>query len=52
MVIPIIAYKVYTIMIELINHFYNEKKALEYMKEGVQDWMKKRNLNEKDLNFQ
>jgi len=49
MVIPIITYRVYSIMIELINHFYNKQKALEYVNECVADWMKKRGLNKKDL---
>ena len=49
MVIPIVTYRVYSIMIELINQFYNKQKAFEYVNECVSDWMKKRGLTEKDL---
>jgi len=44
MVIPIIAFKVYSIMYDLISSLYNKKMALKYTKEGVKDWMKKRGL--------
>jgi len=47
--LPIIAFKIYNIMKDMINHFYNEKKAVEYAEEGILDWMKKRNLNKEDL---
>ena len=36
-------------MNDLINHFYNKEKALEYFEECIVDWMKKRNLNKEDL---
>ena len=49
MVIPIIAFRVYTIMIELINKFYNKKKSLRYIEECVKDWMKKRKLTKKKI---
>jgi hypothetical protein len=45
LVIPIVAYKVYDIMFKLIDHFYNKRKALEYWKEGVADWQRKRKLD-------
>ena len=45
--IPIIAFRVYEIMQDLINHFYNKKKMLEYWKEGVVDWKRKRGLSKK-----
>jgi hypothetical protein len=47
MIIPIIAFKVYSIMFELTSSLYNKNKALQHVKEGVKDWMKKRNLKEK-----
>jgi hypothetical protein len=43
--IPIIAFRVYEITPDLINHFYTKEKALEYWKEGVADWKRKRNLS-------
>lgn len=49
LMIPIIAYNSYSIMLEIINHFYNLKRALEYLEEGKKDWMKLRKLKEKDL---
>lgn len=49
LVIPIIAYRVYSIMIDLINHFYNEEKALEYVEECVADWVQKRGLSRINL---
>lgn len=49
MVLPIIAYRVYCIMLELIDELYNQKKAVEYIKEGIQDWMNKRGLTEEGL---
>ncbi len=49
MVIPIIAYKVYAIMTQIINLLYNKNKALDYVNEGVQDWMKKRKLKPEDF---
>lgn len=49
MVLPIIAFRVYSIMMEIINHFYNKEKALEYAKECAQDWMKKRGLKEDEI---
>ncbi|HUC38934.1 MAG TPA: hypothetical protein VL944_02285 [Candidatus Acidoferrum sp.] len=45
LVIPIVTYKVYDIMLKLIDNFYNKKKALEYWKEGVADWKRKRKLD-------
>ncbi|MEM0149192.1 MAG: hypothetical protein QW346_02925 [Candidatus Micrarchaeaceae archaeon] len=42
--IPIIAFRVYEIMLDLINHFYNKQKMLEYLEEGVADWKRKRNI--------
>lgn len=35
--IPIIAFGVYEIMLDLINHFYNKQKMLEYLEEGIAD---------------
>jgi hypothetical protein len=49
MVLPIIAYRVYMTMIEITSLLYNEHKALEYIKEGAKDWMRKRGLKEEDL---
>lgn len=49
LVIPIIAYKVYSIMYELTSSLYNRNKELEYVKEGVKDWMKKRGLKEGEI---
>lgn len=45
LVIPIVAYKVYDTMFKLIDHLYNKRKALEYWKEGVADWKRKRKLD-------
>lgn len=44
MVIPIIAYKVYSIMFELTSALYDKNMALKYVKEGINDWLKKRGL--------
>ena len=44
LVMPIIAFKVYDIMYGLIDLFYSKQKALEYWKEGIADWKRKRNL--------
>ncbi|MEM0143234.1 MAG: hypothetical protein QXL94_04710 [Candidatus Parvarchaeum sp.] len=41
---PIIAFRAYEIMLDLINTFYTKEKALEYWKEGVADWKRKRNI--------
>ena len=49
MALPIVAFRIYSIMIELINHFYGRENALKYMDEGVADWMKKRGLKNEDL---
>lgn len=49
MVIPIIAYRVYMIMFEMTSLLYNKHRALVYIKEGVQDWMRKRGLKEEDF---
>lgn len=46
---PIISFRIYTIMMKLISHYYNKKKALEYAKEGIEDWKNKRNLSGEDL---
>jgi hypothetical protein len=35
--IPITAYKVYSIMQELISNFYNKKMQVKYLKEGLKD---------------
>lgn len=48
-ILPITAFRVYNIMVDLINHFYNRKMALNYLKECSNDWMKKRGLTEDDL---
>ncbi len=50
MVLPIIAFKIYSTMLGLINHFYSKEKALEYFEECKSDWMIKRGLKEGDLN--
>jgi hypothetical protein len=49
MMLPILAFRVYNIMIELLNHYYNKQMAIQYIKEGAQDWMNKRNLRENEL---
>jgi len=49
MVIPIVAYRVYSIMYELTSKLYNQKKALTYVKEGITDWMSKRQLRPKEI---
>lgn len=41
-VLPVIAFKVYTIMISLLNRFYGLQKAIEYYEEGIADWKRKR----------
>lgn len=46
MSVPIFAYRVYQIMIELINHFYSKEKQLEYILECREDWKKKRGIKE------
>jgi hypothetical protein len=35
--------------IELTNHFYSKEKSLEYWKEAVADWKRKRKLSKRDL---
>lgn len=49
MVLPIVSYRVYSIMIELINYFYGKENAVKYAEECVADWMKKRGLKKEDL---
>lgn len=49
MVIPIVAYRIYSIMYELTSRLYNQKKSLIYIKEGIKDWMKKRKLKEGEI---
>lgn len=49
MVLPIVAYRIYSTMQELINCFYSKQKALEYFEECKKDWMDKRGLKEEDL---
>lgn len=46
---PILAFRVYEIMMRLINCFYNVNKALDYSYECKKDWMNKKNLTEEDL---
>ena len=46
MMMPIISFRVYSIMTNLINHFYNKEKSLEYYKECVNDWKRKTNIDE------
>lgn len=41
---PIITFKVYAIMFDLIDFFYSKQKALEYWKEGVAYWKCKRRI--------
>jgi len=43
-VLPIIAFRIYEIMQNLIGFFYNKEKAIEYYKEGIADWKRKRNI--------
>lgn len=49
MALPIVAFRVYSIMSELLELLYCKEKALDYARECVIDWMKKRGLTEKDL---
>jgi hypothetical protein len=49
MVLPIISYRVYMIIFEMTNLLYNKHRALVYIKEGVQDWIRKRGLKEEDF---
>ena len=42
MTVPIFAYRVYKIMLDLINHFYSKEKHLEYILECRKDWKNKR----------
>ena len=49
MALPIVAYRIYSTMMDLINHFYGKDNALKYADECVADWMKKRGLKKKDL---
>lgn len=46
---PIIAFKVYSIMIDLINHFYTKEKSIKFIHECINDWMEKRNLTKEDF---
>lgn len=49
MVLPIVSFRIYSIMGELINNFYGKENAVNYAEECVADWMKKRGLNKEDL---
>jgi len=49
MALPIVAFRIYSIMMELINHFYGKENAVKYAEECVADWMKKRGLKKEDL---
>jgi len=49
MVLPIIAFRIYSIMLKMINYFYSKEKALEYFEECKRDWMNKRGLKEEAL---
>jgi len=49
MALPIVAFRVYSIMMELINNFYGRENAVKYAEECVADWMKKRGLKKEDL---
>ena len=49
MVLPIVVFRIYSIMMELINHFYGKENAVKYVEEGVADWMKKRGIKKEDL---
>jgi len=49
MILPIIAFRIYSIMLELLNHFYSKEKAVEYFEECKTDWTNKRGLKEEDL---
>lgn len=43
---PIFAYRVYQVMLDLINHFYSKEKQLEYILECRKDWQNKRGIND------
>ena len=49
MVKPILTFRVISIMLDLLNHFYNRKKRLEYIEECIADWAKKRGLKKSAL---
>ena len=49
MALPIVAFRIYSTMMELINHFYGKENAVKYAEECVADWMKKRGLKKEDL---
>ncbi len=49
MVLPIVAFRIYSTMMGLINKFYGKENALRYSEECISDWMKKRNLRKEDL---
>jgi len=49
MILPILAFRVYDTMIDLINQFYSKEKALDYLEECKSDWMNKKGIKEEDL---
>ncbi|MBS3076230.1 hypothetical protein J4481_00625 [Candidatus Pacearchaeota archaeon] len=49
MVLPIVSFRIYSIMMELINNFYGKENSVKYADECVTDWMKKRGLKKEDL---
>ncbi len=41
--VPIVAYRVYIIMQDMLKHFYNKKTRLKFIKEGLEDYEKRKN---------
>ena len=45
LLIPIVAFKTYCIMQDVINHFYNNRMRIKYIKEGLKDYNKVKSNN-------
>jgi hypothetical protein len=49
LLISMTAYKAYNVMKELVEHFYNEKTRIKFIKEGLKDYEKKKELAAKEI---
>jgi hypothetical protein len=44
MILPIVAFRIYSTMLDLINHFYGKENALKYVEECIADWKGKKGV--------
>ena len=47
--VPVIAYRVYSIMKKLLSKLYNRNKAIKFFEEGISEWITMRRLKKEDL---